>query len=201
MPKATNKSATNPKKTRGRQSDFSGEKLAFLEGLAKEFQTRKDRSTFYNEAAQGLIDRFGYTRDGKVYVEAESLSDDEQLECYQALRSVSVYNINCTGKLTVASFRKWDSGSDTDTWPSHRTTAILQRLLTPSSRLHHHSLESVVPLPCIWRKIKRNSLANLPFTGQLSKTTFPIKNGSRSITNSFKLAGKKSLRATGMKWR
>ena len=92
MPKATNKSASNPKKSRGQQSDFTGEKLAYLDSLAKDFQNCKDRSTFYNEAAQGLIDKFGYSRDGKVYVNADSLNLDEQLEYYQALRSVSVYS-------------------------------------------------------------------------------------------------------------
>lgn len=101
MAKATNKSATKEKKTRGRQSDFSGEKKAYLDGLAKDFLNRKDRSTFYNEVAQGLIEQFGYSRDGKVYVEAGTLNADEQLEYYQALRSVSVY---FTIKLYLSSY-------------------------------------------------------------------------------------------------
>lgn len=90
MVKSTNKSPTKEKKTRGRQSHFSGEKEAYLDGLAKEFLSRKDRSAFYDEAAQGLIDKFGYSRDGKVYVEAETLTPDEKLEYYKGLRSVSV---------------------------------------------------------------------------------------------------------------
>ena len=201
MPKATNKSASNPKKSRGRQSDFTGEKLAYLDSLAKDFQNCKDRSTFYNEAAQGLIDKFGYSRDGKVYVNADSLNPDEQLEYYQALCSVSVYSRSCTEKLTAALFRKWDNGSDTGTWPSHQTTLMLQRLLTPSRLLRHFNPENIVPLACTWRNIKRDSLPNSPFTGQLSKTTFPIKNGSQSIMNLFKHAGKKSLRVIVIKWK
>jgi hypothetical protein len=91
MAKASNKSATKLKKNRGRQSDFSGEKKAYLDGLAKDFLNRKDRSTFYNEVTQGLVDQFGYSRDGKVYVEAGTLTAEEKLEYYQALRSVSVH--------------------------------------------------------------------------------------------------------------
>lgn len=89
MPKATTQSASKPKKTRGRQSDFSGPQQAFLDGLAKDFMNRKDRGAFYDEAAQGLIDKFGYSRDGKVYVEAETLTSEQKSEYYQALRSVS----------------------------------------------------------------------------------------------------------------
>ena len=202
MTKATNKSATKPRKTRGRQSDFSGEKQAYLDSLAKDFLNRKDRSTFYDEAAQGLFDKFGYSRDGKVYVEADTLSAEEQLEYYQALRGVSVhFAINCIGVLTLVFVRNWDNGSDTDTWPSPQTGPMLRRSLTPLSLRRHHSQENAVPLACTWRKIKRNSPANLPFTGQLSKTTFPKKSGSQSIMNSFKRAGKKNLRAVVMKWR
>lgn len=90
MAKPTKKSASKPKKTRGRQSDFSGEKQAYLEGLAKDFLNCKDRRTFYNEVAQGLVEKFGYSRDGKVYVKADTLTADERLEHYQALRNVSV---------------------------------------------------------------------------------------------------------------
>jgi hypothetical protein len=90
MAKATNKSAPKQKKTRGRQSDFSGEKQAFLEAHAKDFMNRKDRGAFYDEVAQGLVDKFGYSRDGKVYVEANTLNPEEQMEYYQALRGVSV---------------------------------------------------------------------------------------------------------------
>jgi len=89
MVKEANKSLPKPKKTRGRQSDFSGEKEAYLDGLTKEFQNRKDRSAFYDEAAQGLIDKFGYSRDGKIYFEGDNLSSEEKLECYKGLRSVS----------------------------------------------------------------------------------------------------------------
>ena len=89
MTKPSQKS-DNVKKTWGRQSDFTGEKKAYLEGLAKDFLNRKDRGAFYDEAAQGLIDRFGYSRDGKVYVGPNTLSDDEKVEYYQALRSVNV---------------------------------------------------------------------------------------------------------------
>jgi hypothetical protein len=89
MVKETKKTVTQPKKTRGRQSDFSGEKQEYLNGLVKEFLTRKDRGAFYGEAAQGLIDKFGYSRDGKVYVEADTLTTDEKLEYYKNLRSVS----------------------------------------------------------------------------------------------------------------
>ena len=89
MAKDTSKSASKPKKTRGRQSDFSGDRLIYLDGLAKDFQNRKDRSAFYDEVAQGLINKFGYSRDGRVYVQAESLTTDEKLEYYRALRSVS----------------------------------------------------------------------------------------------------------------
>ena len=89
MPKATTKSATKTSKSRGRQNDFSGPQQVFLDGMAKDFQNRKDRGAFYDEAAQGLIERFGYSRDGKVYVQADSLSDKEQSQYYQALRGVS----------------------------------------------------------------------------------------------------------------
>lgn len=91
MPKGANKAASKPKKNRGRQSDFTGEKEEFLNGLAKDFQNRKDRGAFYNEAAQGLIDRFGYSRDGKVYVDGDMLSTEEKMEYYQALRNVSIH--------------------------------------------------------------------------------------------------------------
>ena len=52
---------------------------------------RKDRGAcaFYDEAAQGLIDKFGYSHDGKVYVEAETLTSEQKSKYYQALRSVS----------------------------------------------------------------------------------------------------------------
>lgn len=89
MPKDTKTSTPKPKKGRGRQSDFSGEKESYLLGLTKEFLTRKDRSIFYDEATQGLIDKFGYSRDGKVYVDADSLDPDEKLEYYKGLRNVS----------------------------------------------------------------------------------------------------------------
>jgi hypothetical protein len=89
MVKETKKTVTQPKKTRGRQSDFSGDKQVYLDGLTKEFMTRKDRSAFYDEAAQGLIDKFGYSRDGKMYVEADTLTTEEKLEYYKGLRSVS----------------------------------------------------------------------------------------------------------------
>ena len=62
MVKDTLKNPPKVKKTRGRQSDFSGEKEADLDGLTDEFQKRKDRSTFYDEAAQGFIEKFGYSR-------------------------------------------------------------------------------------------------------------------------------------------
>jgi hypothetical protein len=89
MVKDTKKSSPKPKKTRGRQSDFSGEKEAYLDGLANEFLNRKDRSTFYDEATQGLIEKFGYSRDGKSYVEADTLTLEEKSEYYKGLRSVS----------------------------------------------------------------------------------------------------------------
>ena len=91
MPKTTNKTGIKHKKPRGRHSHFTGEKLAYLDGLAEEFTNRKDRGTFYDEATQGLIDTFGYSRDGKAYVGADTLSTEEQVEYYQALRSVSVH--------------------------------------------------------------------------------------------------------------
>ena len=91
MVKATKKTANKPIKSRGRQSDFSGEKKAYLEGLAKDFINSKDRSAFYDESAQGLIDKFGYSRDGKVYVEADTLTEEEKLKYYEALRNVSVH--------------------------------------------------------------------------------------------------------------
>jgi hypothetical protein len=91
MAKGANKAATKTKKNRGRQSDFSGEKEEYLNGLAKDFHIRKDRGAFYNEAAQGLIDRFGYSRDGRVYVDGDMLSTEEKLEYYQALRNVSIH--------------------------------------------------------------------------------------------------------------
>ena len=89
MAKGTKKNSSNANKTRGRQSDFSGDQLIFLDGLAKDFHNRKDRGAFYNEAAQGLIDRFGYSRDGIVFVQADTLNSEERVEYYQALRSVS----------------------------------------------------------------------------------------------------------------
>jgi hypothetical protein len=89
MVKGTKKNDTQQKKTRGRQSAFSGEKQDYLDGLTNEFLSRKDRGAFYDEAAQGLIDKFGYSRDGKVYVEADTLTSEEQLEYYKGLRSVS----------------------------------------------------------------------------------------------------------------
>jgi hypothetical protein len=91
MVKATKESATKPKKSRGRQSDFSGEKKAYLDGLAKDFLNCKDRSAFYGEATQGLFEKFGYSRDGKVYVEADTLTEEEKLDYYQALRNVSFH--------------------------------------------------------------------------------------------------------------
>jgi hypothetical protein len=84
-----NKSTPKEKKNRGRQSAFSGEKEAYLIGLAKDFNSRKDRSAIYDEAAQGLIDKFGYSRDGRVYVDGNSLSADEKTDCYKNLRNVS----------------------------------------------------------------------------------------------------------------
>jgi hypothetical protein len=89
MPKSSNKAPNKNKKGRGRQSDFSGEKEAYLDGLAIHFNDRKDRGAFYSEAAQGLIERFGYSRDGKEFVEGDTLSDQEKVEYYQALRGVS----------------------------------------------------------------------------------------------------------------
>ena len=89
MPKSSNTAPNGSKKGRGRQSDFSGEKEAYLDSLRKDFPNRKDRSAFYDEAAQGLIDKFGYSRDGRTYVEADNLSDQEKLEYYQTLHSVS----------------------------------------------------------------------------------------------------------------
>jgi hypothetical protein len=69
---------TEPKKSQGRQSDFSGEKQEYLDGLAKEFRNRKDRGAFYDEAAQGLIDKFGYSR-GKACVEADTMTPEEKI--------------------------------------------------------------------------------------------------------------------------
>ena len=89
MAKPSKKSTPKEKKSRGRQSDFSGEKEAYLDGLAKKFANCKDRSAFYGEAAQGLIDQFGYSRDGRVYVDGNTLSTEEKLEYYKNLRSVS----------------------------------------------------------------------------------------------------------------
>ena len=89
MPKSTNQAQNTNKKGRGRQSDFNGEKEVFLDGLTKDFLTRKDRSAFYDEAAQGLIEKFGYSRDGKVYVGGEGLTPDEKSDYYKSLRSVS----------------------------------------------------------------------------------------------------------------
>lgn len=92
MPRAptqTTQSASKPKKTRGHQSGFSGPQQAFLDGLAKDFMNRKDCGAFYDKAVQGLIVKFGYTRDGKEYVEAEKLTSEKKSEYYQALRGVS----------------------------------------------------------------------------------------------------------------
>ena len=91
MVKDTLKNPPKVKKNRGRQSDFSGKKEAYLDGLTDEFQKRKDRSTFYDEAAQGFIEKFGYSRDGKVFVKADKLTSDERSECYKGLRTVSVH--------------------------------------------------------------------------------------------------------------
>ena len=132
MAKGTKKTATNANKTRGRQSDFSGEQLVYLDGLAKDFHNRKDRGVFYNEAAQGLIDKFGYSRDGKVFVQADTLNSEERVEYYQALRSVSVnFAMKCFDVLTKALLRKWASGSVTGTWPNPRTEPTLQKLSIP----------------------------------------------------------------------
>jgi hypothetical protein len=89
MVKTTKKTVTQTKKNCGRQSDFSGEKQAYLDGLTKDFMSRKDCGAFYDEAAQGLIEKFGYSHDGKVYVEADTLTSEEQLEYYKGLHSVS----------------------------------------------------------------------------------------------------------------
>jgi hypothetical protein len=100
MVKQSKKTAPKAKKTRGRKGDFSGEKEAYLDGLAKDFGNRKDRSAFYDEAAQGLIDKFGYSRDGRVSVEGDSLSPedanlspDEKVAYYKNLRGVSDHSI------------------------------------------------------------------------------------------------------------
>jgi hypothetical protein len=132
MVKGTKKTESQPKKTRGRQSDFSGEKQEYLDGLTNEFLSRKDRGAFYNEAAQGLIDKFGYSRDGKVYVEADSLTSEEQLDYYKGLRSVSdQFTVRIGWNLTHASsFRNWANGSDTGAWPSRLTTAMWRRSST-----------------------------------------------------------------------
>jgi hypothetical protein len=128
MPRTSNKSANDTKKTRGRQSHFSGKKLAFLDSLAPEFLIRKDRSAFYGEAAQRLIDQFGYSRDGKVYVEGDSLRPEEKSEYYQALRNVSLHIFLRVVRNTYwSSARNWDSGSDTVTWPSPLTARMLRR--------------------------------------------------------------------------
>ena len=89
MVKLTNTSTSKPKETRGQHSDFSGEKEDYLVGLSKDFLNCKDRTAFYDEAAQGLIERFGYSHDGKVYVDGDDLSKEAKLECYKGLRSVS----------------------------------------------------------------------------------------------------------------
>ena len=129
MAKGSKKTATNANKTRGRQSDFSGEQLAYLDGLAKDFHNRKDRGAFYNEAAQGLIDKFGYSRDGKTFVQGETLSSEQRVEYYQALRSVSEeFGMKCFEVLTKALLIKWANGSDTGTWPNPRTEPTLQKL-------------------------------------------------------------------------
>lgn len=91
MPKPMNKAPKDNKKTRGRQSAFSGEKEAYLDGLADQFLNRKDRSVFYDEATQGLMDKFGYSRDGKVYVDGDSLTPEDKLDYYQTLRHVSAH--------------------------------------------------------------------------------------------------------------
>jgi hypothetical protein len=122
------KSANKTKKPRGRQSDFSGDKQAYLDSLAKDFLNRKDRSAFYDEAAQGLIDNFGYSRDGKVYVEADSLTPDEKSEYYQALRNVSIpLALRIYRKTKRGLVRKWDNGSDTETWANLRTAPMWRR--------------------------------------------------------------------------
>lgn len=89
MANSTSKLHNNPKKSRGRQSAFSGEKEVFLDGLADVFWNTNDRSAFYDDATQGLIDRFGYSRDGKVYVEEDTLNPEEKRDYYQTLRHVS----------------------------------------------------------------------------------------------------------------
>lgn len=128
MVNPTQKTTTKGKKTRGRQSDFSGEKESYLLGLTKEFDTRKDRGAFYDEAAQGLIDRFGYSRDGRVYVGAETLSAEEKLDYYKGLRSVSVRGkFNGNKVLTRPFARNWGSGFDIDAWGNHPTAPTLPR--------------------------------------------------------------------------
>ena len=79
---------------------FQQQKKAYLDALAKDFMNCKDRGTFYDEVMQGLIDKFGYSHDGKVYVEADTLSPEEQMEYYQALRDVSIDFTNCIKVLT-----------------------------------------------------------------------------------------------------
>ena len=91
MPKSTKKPSNPTNKGRGRQSDFSGEKEVFLDNLGKDFQNLKDRGALYNQATQGFIEKFRYSRDGKVFVEADTLSPEEKLEYYQSLRGVSAH--------------------------------------------------------------------------------------------------------------
>ena len=91
MPKSTKKTSNPTNKGRGQQSDFSGEKEIFLDNLGKDFQNRKDRSAFYSEVTQGLIEKFGYSCDRKVFVEADTLSPEEKLEYYQSLHGVSAH--------------------------------------------------------------------------------------------------------------
>ena len=88
MVNTPNKSSQKPKKNRGRQSDFSGEKESYLDGLANTFLNSNDRGAFYDEATQGFIGQFGYSHDGKVFVKADTLSTEVKLEYYKALRNV-----------------------------------------------------------------------------------------------------------------
>jgi hypothetical protein len=118
MPKSAKKVQNPIKKGRGRQSDFSGEKEEYLDGLAKNFANRKDRKTLYDEAAQGLIERFGYSHDGKVYVEGDSLTPEDKREYYQNLRSVSAcVAIRISGSAYAEHFKKMGQ------WFRHRNLA------------------------------------------------------------------------------
>ena len=68
---------------------FSGGKEVYLDSLADAFRNTKDHSVFYNEATQGLIVRFGFSCDGKNYVEEDTLNPDKKKVYYQTLHNVS----------------------------------------------------------------------------------------------------------------